>query len=251
MSGKTPRIVWVACKSMGRHQWRVLTRSPLPRPLLKAGEGHGPWLRSDWPRGADASSRLLRSARTAYKLRRGRKCFSLSRPEDWTPDWLWPTEAEKRRTRKSTLTLEEIVLKLKMFSKLTQRPIFTILCRRVHASIHSAPTTLTQKTQEEPLTSNYVFEREERYGAHNYHPLPVALERGKGVYVWDVEGRKYFDFLSAYSAVNQGHCHPKIVSALRSQAEKLHLRLELSTMLNLGNMKNTCQNSSTITKFCQ
>nr|XP_033788654.1 ornithine aminotransferase, mitochondrial-like [Geotrypetes seraphini] len=121
-----------------------------------------------------------------------------------------------------------------MFSKLTQRPIFTILCRRVHASIHSAPTTLTQKTQEEPLTSNYVFEREERYGAHNYHPLPVALERGKGVYVWDVEGRKYFDFLSAYSAVNQGHCHPKIVSALRSQAEKLTLTSRAFYNVELG-----------------
>ncbi len=65
--------------------------------------------------------------------------------------------------------------------------------------------------------------REDKYGAHNYHPLPVVLDRGEGVYVWDVEGKKYFDFLSAYSAVNQGHCHPKIISAMRSQAEKLTL----------------------------
>ena len=67
------------------------------------------------------------------------------------------------------------------------------------------------------------MEMEHRYGAHNYHPLPVVLERGEGVYVWDVEGKKYFDFLSAYSAVNQGHCHPKIVNALVEQAKKLTL----------------------------
>jgi len=65
--------------------------------------------------------------------------------------------------------------------------------------------------------------KEDQYGAHNYHPLPVVLERGEGVYVWDVEGRKYFDFLSAYSAVNQGHCHPKIIKALTDQAQKLTL----------------------------
>lgn len=67
------------------------------------------------------------------------------------------------------------------------------------------------------------IERENKYGAHNYHPLPVVLERGEGVYVWDVDGKKYFDFLSAYSAVNQGHCHPHIIGALKSQAEKLTL----------------------------
>lgn len=70
---------------------------------------------------------------------------------------------------------------------------------------------------------NKYMEREERYGAHNYHPLPVVLERGEGAYVWDVDGKKYFDFLSAYSAVNQGHCHPKIVKALTDQAQKLTL----------------------------
>ena len=64
---------------------------------------------------------------------------------------------------------------------------------------------------------------EDRYGAHNYHPLPVVLERGEGVYVWDVEGKRYYDFLSAYSAVNQGHCHPHILGALHEQAEKLTL----------------------------
>jgi ornithine--oxo-acid transaminase len=69
---------------------------------------------------------------------------------------------------------------------------------------------------------NYI-ELEDKYGAHNYHPLPVVLAKGEGVFVWDVEGKKYFDFLSAYSAVNQGHCHPKIVEALISQAQELTL----------------------------
>jgi ornithine--oxo-acid transaminase len=73
------------------------------------------------------------------------------------------------------------------------------------------------------LTAQEYMYREARYGAHNYHPLPVVLERGEGVFVWDVDGRRYFDFLSAYSAVNQGHCHPKIVKALTDQAQKLAL----------------------------
>ncbi|MGL6039449.1 MAG: ornithine--oxo-acid transaminase [Soonwooa sp.] len=71
--------------------------------------------------------------------------------------------------------------------------------------------------------SNYYIELEEKHGAHNYHPLPVVLEKGEGVYVWDVEGKKYYDFLSAYSAVNQGHSHPKIVKALTEQAQTLAL----------------------------
>jgi ornithine aminotransferase len=73
------------------------------------------------------------------------------------------------------------------------------------------------------LTAKDYMDRESRFGAHNYHPIPVVLERGEGIYVWDVEGKKYFDFLSAYSAVNQGHCHPKIVKALTEQAQKLAL----------------------------
>jgi len=72
-------------------------------------------------------------------------------------------------------------------------------------------------------TSSEAIALEEKHGAHNYHPLPVVLARGEGVFVWDVEGKKYYDFLSAYSAVNQGHCHPKIVNALKSQAETLTL----------------------------
>lgn len=73
------------------------------------------------------------------------------------------------------------------------------------------------------LTSNDAIALEEKYGAHNYHPLPVVLTKGEGVYVWDVEGKKYYDFLSAYSAVNQGHCHPKLVEALTNQAQQLTL----------------------------
>ncbi len=76
---------------------------------------------------------------------------------------------------------------------------------------------------EQQLTSQQAIDLEDKYGAHNYHPLPVVLNRGEGVNVWDVEGKKYYDFLSAYSAVNQGHCHPKIVNAMVSQAQTLAL----------------------------
>jgi len=75
----------------------------------------------------------------------------------------------------------------------------------------------------EKMTSKLSMELEDRYGAHNYHPLPVVLARGQGVHVWDVEGKRYYDFLSSYSAVNQGHCHPKIVKALTDQAQVLAL----------------------------
>jgi ornithine--oxo-acid transaminase len=78
-------------------------------------------------------------------------------------------------------------------------------------------------TAEQTKNSQYFIELEEKHGAHNYHPLPVVLDKGEGVFVWDVEGKKYYDFLSAYSAVNQGHSHPKIVEALVNQAKKLAL----------------------------
>lgn len=74
-----------------------------------------------------------------------------------------------------------------------------------------------------PTNTQTAIDLEDQYGAHNYHPMPVVLERGEGVFVWDVEGERYFDFLSAYSAVNQGHCHPKIVQAMITQAQKLTL----------------------------
>lgn len=73
------------------------------------------------------------------------------------------------------------------------------------------------------MTAKDYMDREAKYGAHNYHPLPVVLDRGEGVYVWDVDGKKYFDFLSAYSAVNQGHSHPKILTAAMEQAKKMTL----------------------------
>jgi len=78
-------------------------------------------------------------------------------------------------------------------------------------------------TQSKELTSKAAIELENNYGAHNYHPLPVVLSKGEGVYVWDIEEKKYYDFLSAYSAVNQGHCHPKIVNALLEQSKTLSL----------------------------
>jgi len=75
---------------------------------------------------------------------------------------------------------------------------------------------LSEKTQ-------YYLELEEKHGAHNYHPVPVVLNRGEGVYVWDVDGKKYYDFLSGYSAVNQGHCHPRIVQSFIEQSQRLTL----------------------------
>lgn len=81
--------------------------------------------------------------------------------------------------------------------------------------MHSATNVLTG--------TQYFLELENNYSAHNYHPLPVVLTKGKGVFVWDVEGKKYYDFLSGYSAVNQGHCHPKIIAALTEQAHRLTL----------------------------
>src|SRR5437868_4586388 len=71
--------------------------------------------------------------------------------------------------------------------------------------------------------SQYLIDLEDQHGAHNYHPIPVVLERGEGVFVWDVDGKRYYDFLASYSAVNQGHCHPNIIKALTEQAKKLTL----------------------------
>jgi ornithine--oxo-acid transaminase len=84
-------------------------------------------------------------------------------------------------------------------------------------------TTFMATSEKIKLTSARAIELENEYGAHNYHPLPVVLHRGEGVYVWDLEGKRYYDFLSAYSAVNQGHCHPKIIDTLINQAKRLTL----------------------------
>uniref|UniRef100_A0A8C6UQ00 Ornithine aminotransferase n=1 Tax=Neogobius melanostomus TaxID=47308 RepID=A0A8C6UQ00_9GOBI len=99
----------------------------------------------------------------------------------------------------------------------------TTLRRCLHSGSKLTTSPAASRQQGGALTSQEIYTREEKYGAHNYHPLPVALERGEGIYVWDVEGNRYCDFLSAYSAVNQGHCHPKIVSALTAQSSRLAL----------------------------
>lgn len=95
--------------------------------------------------------------------------------------------------------------------------------------------TLTTSTAE-------IIELEEHYGAHNYHPLPVVLERGEGIYLWDVEDKQYFDFLSAYSAVNQGHCHPRIIGAMVNQAHKLTLTSRAFHNNLLGSFFEYCCN---------
>ncbi|XP_021930781.1 ornithine aminotransferase, mitochondrial isoform X2 [Zootermopsis nevadensis] len=96
-----------------------------------------------------------------------------------------------------------------------------VACQQFCYGLKTSPKEVIYSSAD--ITSKEVFDREEKYGAHNYHPLPVALCRGQGVFMWDVDGKKYYDFLSAYSAVNQGHCHPKIVSALKQQVEMLTL----------------------------
>ena len=94
---------------------------------------------------------------------------------------------------------------------------------------------LMMSVLEKKISSEAIIATENKYGAHNYHPLPVVLARGEGVYVWDVEGKKYYDFLSAYSAVNQGHCHPKIVNAMIKQAQILTLTSRAFYNDQLGN----------------
>lgn len=114
------------------------------------------------------------------------------------------------------------------------RPSLVVHSQRILSARYLSGTSRSASSQQQDASpqhnqtviksnSELVFEREERYGAHNYHPMPVALCQGRGVHVWDVDGKKYYDFLSAYSAVNQGHCHPDIVRALREQSGKLTL----------------------------
>lgn len=92
---------------------------------------------------------------------------------------------------------------------------------RSFASRHFAKAA--SKPHQAGSLSQQVFDKEDKFGAHNYHPLPVALSKGKGVHVWDVDGKRYYDFLAAYSAVNQGHCHPRLVAVLKKQCEQLTL----------------------------
>ena len=92
------------------------------------------------------------------------------------------------------------------------------------------------------MNSQYYIELEEKYGANNYNPLDVVIDRGKGVWVWDVEGKKYLDFLSAYSAVNQGHCHPRIINTLIEQAQKLTLTSRAFYNSSLGEFEKYITN---------
>lgn len=89
--------------------------------------------------------------------------------------------------------------------------------------MNSSVSSEFQRIRGRTITSQEIFERESKYGAHNYHPLAVALCKAEGVFMWDVEGKRYYDFLSAYSAVNQGHCHPRIYKALIDQGRTLTL----------------------------
>lgn len=90
-------------------------------------------------------------------------------------------------------------------------------------SFKTISTTKSLQTNKIGEKSDKIFKREDKFGAHNYHPLPVAIEKANGIFMWDVEGNKYFDYLSGYSAMNQGHCHPKIIKALNDQASTLTL----------------------------
>lgn len=101
------------------------------------------------------------------------------------------------------------------------RPVFWTLRHYTKCALY--PTTRGLHTVDVNLSSKTAVEYEQEFSAHNYHPLPVVFEKAKGAHVWDPEGNKYLDFLSAYSAVNQGHCHPDIISALVDQASKLTL----------------------------
>ena len=98
---------------------------------------------------------------------------------------------------------------MRLASRSAARPVAAVAARAFGGSAAA---------HHSPVAAHHV-NLEDKYGCHTYHPLPVVLARGKGVHVWDVDGKQYFDFLSAYSAVNQGHCHPKIIKALQEQAE--------------------------------
>jgi ornithine--oxo-acid transaminase len=97
------------------------------------------------------------------------------------------------------------------------------LIRFASRSASSSSSAARQTISSDGFTTQYYIDKEKKFGAHNYKPLPVVIARGKDVFVWDVEGKRYYDFLSAYSAVNQGHCHPRLLDVMRQQAEILTL----------------------------
>lgn len=104
-----------------------------------------------------------------------------------------------------------------------RQPCTRALCRKLTRYASSIATDIPDELKSVSQTSRDMIMLEHKHGANNYHPLPVVINRGKGVHLYDVEDREYYDFLSAYSAVNQGHCHPKIIQALVDQASKLTL----------------------------
>lgn len=126
------------------------------------------------------------------------------------------------------MLLQRTLTRLSIFKAASPRSIGCTAAFHVRAFVaHGDTATASRQTELRPsdfkARSDYFYELENQYGAFNYHPLPIVLERGQGPFVWDVDGKRYYDFLSAYSAVNQGHCHPKIVDALIDQSKKLTL----------------------------
>ena len=107
--------------------------------------------------------------------------------------------------------------------KITQTALASTSSSKSNAAAASATKVSTKGQNKIGKKSEEIFQREDKYGAHNYHPLPVAITRANGVFMWDVEGNRYYDFLSAYSATNQGHCHPRIIQTLKEQADKMTL----------------------------
>jgi len=108
-------------------------------------------------------------------------------------------------------------------ARLQGKGTLAVISRPCSAASGPLPSSKPYPISELDEKSKKVIQKESKYGAHNYHPLPVALSRGQGVFVWDVAGNRYYDFLSAYSAVNQGHCHPRIIRALQEQSKVLTL----------------------------
>lgn len=126
---------------------------------------------------------------------------------------------KRQNSDKSLQTVKSLSFSLPSVAEITAKYLHFCTFDRVIHHIKSNQML----TEEKKLTSADYMNIEDKYGAHNYHPLPVVLSRGEGVFVYDAEGKKYYDFLSSYSAVNQGHCHPRIIDALKNQAEKLTL----------------------------
>jgi len=130
--------------------------------------------------------------------------------------------SDTKNFRESSTKAQRKILNIMAFHSLMKKSIPASTSRKFITG-RRLLVTLQQEIAEASPTAARFMDLEDRYGAHNYHPLPVVLARGEGTKVYDVDGKTYYDFLSAYSAVNQGHCHPKIIDALVEQAKKLTL----------------------------